>query len=99
MWQLQVLITIAWTLLSFSKQFGLIEVMQRSCASMAVRPRLTIKAKGGLFETLSVHYDLSLLLNSCVEETCPSLSGIIFLRAFRRVNFSGPPCIITFKVA
>ena len=63
------------------------------CASVKGSLKLIIKAKGGHFGILYVHYNLITLLLSCVEAFFHSPSVIIFIRVFRWVNLSGPPCI------
>ena len=51
------------------------------------------QSKRRLFRNLSIHYILIILLKSFVEAFFHSPSGIIFIRVFRWVNLSGPPCI------
>ena len=67
------------------------EVVRRSCASVEVRLRLMIKAKGGAFEIWPVHYVFSIHQKSCVETFTHLPSVIIFLEFFGEQIFLDHP--------
>ena len=74
------------------------KVVWHSCASVKARLRLIFRAKGGHFVIQSGYYILRIFLKSYVEAFFHTPSGIIFIRVFRWVNLSGPPCTQAFNV-
>ena len=72
--------------------------MWLSCASVKARLRLIIEANGGHSEIQSAHYILKTLPKSFIEAFFHSHSDIIFIRVFRWVNLSGPPCTVDRKL-
>ena len=68
------------------------DVVRRSGASVKAHLRLMIKANVSDFENLSVHYVFNILQKSYVKAFFHLPSGIIFIKVFRWVNLSWPPC-------